>query len=598
MDRTGEGPSPEFLLGTDLLGRDILARTLSATRLSLVLAVSATVIAMVGGFPLGAMIALLGPRLRTLGSRVIDTTLSFPVILVIVVITVILEPGPLAAVVAIGIAWIPWLSRISFTLASSIAGRDYIECARVIGIRPSRLLVRYILPNFAETIIITMCTVVGSILIMVSSLSFLGLGVQPPDYDWGRLLIEGVSAIYIVPTAALAPAFTIAITGLSLGFLGEALARAMNPLLWTQATEETRLLPVASVVVTNCIATASPPRPYGSSMAHDSGDLLEVHDLSVVFPSPQGDVVAVDNSSFRVDVGEVVGIVGESGSGKTMTGLAVSQLVPYPGKVTATSLKFRGEDLLSAPPKRLNIHLGTEMAMVFQDPMSSLNPALRIGLQLIEASMIHRSLARSHAIRIAVERLRDVQMPAPEARLRQYPHELSGGMRQRAMIAMGLMNQPSLIIADEPTTSLDVTIQAQILDVLREINEKFRTAILLISHDIGVISEVCTRVLVMYAGRIVEEISMADLLRSPSHPYTRSLMAAVPGMSSDRTRPLLSIPGQPPEMTELPPGCAFSPRCPDAIDQCFKETPPLENLGGEHRVACWVAARQANVDRH
>jgi oligopeptide/dipeptide ABC transporter ATP-binding protein len=574
--RAGEGPAPGHPFGTDRLGRDILARTLTAGRLSLGLALAAAATAAVIGFPLGALISVLGGRARAIGLRVIEILLAFPPILLAIFVTAIVGPGAHGAVIAIGIAFSPNFARLANTLAAAVAGRDYVAGARVIGIATPRLLSRYIVPNIADTLSISIFNAVGSSIIAVSSLSFLGLGVQAPQFDWGSMLTEGVHSLYVTPAAALAPAAVIALAGLSTGFLGEALARAMNPLLWTAsegprgAAPSTEVRPAAAAPDD---AAAAPARP-----------LLEVDGLTVRFPSPRA-VTPVRDLSFSVHEAEIVGVVGESGSGKSLTALALAQLIPYPGAVSARALRMRGGDLRRASPREL----GTSIALVFQDPMSSLNPALRVGLQLVEAAEVHRGIDRRSALAMAAARLRDVHIPAPDVRLRQYPHEFSGGMRQRAMIAMALMNAPALIIADEPTTALDVTVQAQIIDVLQEINRAHGAAVLLISHDIGVIAEICTRVLVMYAGRIVEDADLASTLRAPAHPYTQALVAAVPTLTLDRDRPMDAIPGRPPDLDALPAGCAYAPRCPLAVARCKVEDPPLDRLPDGRRVACWVA---------
>jgi oligopeptide/dipeptide ABC transporter ATP-binding protein len=297
----------------------------------------------------------------------------------------------------------------------------------------------------------------------------------------------------------------------------------------------------------------------------------------------------VRDVSFALAEGEMIGIVGESGSGKTLTALAIAGLTPRNVAVRARTLRLKGHDLLQLRGRRLRSWLGTELAFIFQDPMSSLNPALKVDVQLVEAAQVHRSLSRKAAFLLAVRRMREVNIAAPEARLRQHPYEFSGGMVQRTMIAMALMMQPSLIIADEPTTALDVTVQAQIIDILREVNRVHGTAVLLISHDIGVISEVCSRVLVMYAGRIVEDTMVNDMLSGAAHPYTQGLMASVLDMETDRRQPLASIPGRPPALDTVPRGCPYAPRCPVAVARCDEERPELDALGLEHRVACWVA---------
>ncbi len=594
MAISGEGPSAAHWFGTDRLGRDILLRTLVATQLSLALAVASAAVASGIGFPAGVLIALLGPRGRSIGARVIDMLLAFPGILVAIFISAIVGVGAQGAVLAIGIAFSPSYARVANSMSSAILGRDYMGSAKVLGIGSGRLMIRYILPNIAETIVITISTAIASSLIAVSSLNFLGLGVQPPQYDWGRMLVEGVNAIYVTPLAALAPTIALAVTGLSVGLLGEAMARVMNPLLWTASDHTEKAARGPATAVPAQAVEASGCADALTTKERPSRPLLHVEALTVTVPTARGEIRPVDGISFDVSAGELVGVVGESGSGKSTTALAIAQLVPFPGHVAARSLELHGQDLLAKPSRDLQRLLGTKLAMVFQDPMSSLNPALRIGTQLTEGAEIHRRLSRTAATKLAVERLKDVHFPNAEFRLKQFPHEFSGGMRQRAMIAMGLMNQPSLIIADEPTSALDVTVQAQILDVLRALNKEFGTAILLISHDIDVISEICTRVLVMYSGRIVEDIHIAKLTNESAHPYTRALMAAVPEIAADRDQPLATIPGRPPDLSVLPPGCAFAPRCPEAAGCCSSAVPALVNFADGHRVACWKAQELLN----
>jgi peptide/nickel transport system permease protein len=313
----------------------------------------------------------------------------------------------------------------------------------------------------------------------------------------------------------------------------------------------------------------------------------------VTFPTPDGPVSPVRGVSLAVGAGDIVGIVGESGSGKSLTALAIAQLVPAPGEVAAERLRVAGRDLrtLSAPERRRL--LGTSLAMVFQDPASSLNPAVRIGRQLAEVAEVHGGASRGEAMRLAIDRLRNVRIPAAEQRARRFPHELSGGMRQRAMIAMGLMGSPRLIIADEPTSALDVTVQQQILRLLRRVSDETGAALIFISHDMAVVADLCRRVLVMYAGRVVEDVDVVTLLFAPAHPYTRALLASVPEMATDRDRPLATIPGRPPEPREVGAGCPFAPRCPAAGDRCRDEAPVLEELLPGQRVACWYPQHEA-----
>ncbi len=322
-----------------------------------------------------------------------------------------------------------------------------------------------------------------------------------------------------------------------------------------------------------------------------SAPLLEVVDLEVSFDDGYSTVAAVRGVTFSVEPGEVVGIVGESGSGKTLTALAIADLLPPSARRNASELRFRGVDLLGADRRTRASILGTGLAVVFQDPMASLNPALRVGTQLTEAARRHRHLSRREASVEAVQRLRHVRIAAAERRMRNHPHELSGGMRQRTMIGMGLMVKPQLLVADEPTTALDVTVQADVVDLLKRINAREQVAILLISHNVALIAGACTRVLVMYAGRIVEDIPVEQLRSEAVHPYTRALMGAVPSLRTIRHEPLITIPGAPPDPAQLPAGCPFHPRCPFAHDRCVVEPGPLA-VSVAHHAACWLAEDQ------
>ncbi len=309
-----------------------------------------------------------------------------------------------------------------------------------------------------------------------------------------------------------------------------------------------------------------------------------------------GHHTAVDGVSLTVPTGTVVGLVGESGSGKSLTALAVTRLVGDPGRVDAERLELLGSDLLAEDTKAQRHLLGTSLAMVFQDPMTSFNPTQRIGGQLAEVARHHQGMNKKEALARAVDRLDAVRIDQPEERAHQYPHEFSGGMRQRAMVGMGLMGEPALIVADEPTTALDVTVQQQVLDLLKAIREEDGVALVLISHDVTVVAEVCDRVLVMYAGRIVEDLPAADLHTGARHPYTRALVAAVPNMETDLDRPLAVIPGRPVDPADVPAGCAYAARCPLASARCREEDPPLESDSSGRRVACWHAGEPIDLE--
>jgi oligopeptide/dipeptide ABC transporter ATP-binding protein len=321
--------------------------------------------------------------------------------------------------------------------------------------------------------------------------------------------------------------------------------------------------------------------------------LLEVEDLETRFFTDDGVVKAVDRVSFDLQPGEALGIVGESGCGKSVTALSIMGLVPPPGRVVGGQIRFRGRSLLGMDEEEIRSIRGREIAMIFQDPLSSLNPVLRTGFQIEEAMLAHRQANRRRAAARAVELLRRVRVPAPEVRVRDYPFQLSGGMRQRAMIAMGLSNSPAVLIADEPTTALDVTVQAQILELLRELNRDLHTAIILISHNLGVVAGLCSRVLVMYAGRIVEEGPVRAIFQRPQHPYTWALLRSIPRVDASRRERLRSIEGLPPDLIRSPSGCRFHPRCPFRLERCFAEDPPLAERGPGHDAACWVGMDRA-----
>ncbi|HBX22277.1 MAG TPA: ABC transporter ATP-binding protein [Desulfotomaculum sp.] len=315
--------------------------------------------------------------------------------------------------------------------------------------------------------------------------------------------------------------------------------------------------------------------------------LLQLKGLSVAFNDDSGLVEVVSSVNLEVYPGETVGIVGESGCGKSVTSLAAMGLIPSPpGKITGGEIWFNGRNLLREHPSSWRNIRGREMAMIFQEPMSSLDPAFTVGSQVDEAILFHESIPKGEARARSIELLQAVGIPKPEHRYNEYPHHLSGGMRQRVMTAMALACSPKLIIADEPTTALDVTMQAQILEMLKELRTKINTSILLITHDMGVVAEMCERVVVMYAGQVVESASCLDLFDRTAHPYTRGLLKSIPGMSGSQTR-LYSIAGNVPAPGSMPPGCRFEPRCQYAIEQCRRETPVLRQIGPHHSVRCW-----------
>jgi oligopeptide/dipeptide ABC transporter ATP-binding protein len=317
-------------------------------------------------------------------------------------------------------------------------------------------------------------------------------------------------------------------------------------------------------------------------------DLLEIKDLTTHFFTRAGVVKAVDNLSFRLQKGRVLGLVGESGCGKTVTALSILNLVPYPGKIVSGRILFEGRDLLALPPDEMRKIRGAKISMIFQEPMTALNPVFTVGNQIAEVLTTHLDVTKSQAFNTAVDLLHSVGIPSPEKRVREYPHQLSGGMRQRVMIAMAIACKPSLILADEPTTALDVTIQAHILELLGQIQKEMGMAMVLVTHDLGLIAERAHEVAVMYAGLIVEQADTTELFANPLHPYTRGLMASIPKPGEERKTRLRTIAGTVPKLHDLPAGCKFSPRCDITTERCETE-PQLIEIKHGHLVRCWEA---------
>ncbi|MFJ3216506.1 dipeptide/oligopeptide/nickel ABC transporter permease/ATP-binding protein [Kitasatospora sp. NPDC086801] len=559
-----QSPSAAHPFGTDNLGRDVLARVLTATRPSLLLALAAVLLGATTGVLLGAATAVVGRRARRLLAALINLLLAFPALLVAMFLAVVFGAGAGGATLALAVAAVPGFARLAQTLAAAVAGTDHLAAARVLGLRRHRLLWRHILPNIAEPLLLSTTTAAGTGLVALAGLSFLGLGVQPPGYDWGQLLNQGLDRIYADPLPALAPGLAVLYAAVAFQLLGEALAGGVA-----------RRSPAPPT-------PAPPPAPSGPA---EDGLVLQVEDLTVELPTPEGVIRPVRGVSLSLRAGEIVGLVGESGSGKSLTALAVADLLPDRARVSRRTLRLLGTDLAALTPKEREHHLATGLAVIFQNPASALNPSLRIATQLTETLRAHRGASRAQASAEASAALERVALP--RAVLRARPHQLSGGQRQRVLIAAGLMVRPGLIIADEPTTALDVTVQRQITRLLSDIRRDTSAAVLFISHDVALVGEFCDRVLVMYAGTIVESLPADRLACGARHPYTRALVASVPDLAADRDRPLPTVEGTPPDPLAPAPGCPFEPRCPRRRGNCAEQAPPLEDLDAVHQVACW-----------
>ncbi|MGS0562671.1 dipeptide/oligopeptide/nickel ABC transporter permease/ATP-binding protein [Microbacterium aurugineum] len=518
-------PSAAHPLGTDAGGRDVLARLLSATRISVVTAVLATLIGVTLGVVLGLLPTVAPNWVARVVNSILGVALAFPSLLLAIVVSIVVGVGVVSVTLAIGLAMAPAYARLAQTLGASAAGRDYVDAARVLGVSRFRILTRHVLPNVRDPLIVNASIGAGTALVASTGLSFLGLGVQAPDYDWGRMLNESLDGIFVNAAPTLGLSAAIVFAGVTFALVGETLARAFG--LNRSPRRQRRRRGAAKHEVAPLHVVDDP--------------VLRVRDLQVRVPRGDGWADPVRGVSFDVGRGEIVGVVGESGSGKSLTCMAVAALLEEPIEVAASTVQFEGTELAVGGRVSSRIssagvahQLGARMAFVFQDPATTLNPALHVGTQVAEVGLLHGGLTRKSAHRRAVDRLDSVRIPDAAQRAQAYPHEFSGGMRQRAMIAMGLMGEPALLIADEPTTALDVTVQREVMSLLAEVNEVKGTALLFVSHDIALVSSFCTRVLVMYRGAIVEDLTAADLAAGRArHPYTRALVEAIPHLEAE-----------------------------------------------------------------
>ncbi len=559
------------LLGTDHLGRDLLSRLLWGTRLSLAVGFAAAIVAATLGAAIGIIAGYYGGRTDNVIMRGVDMLMAFPYILLALAIVAALGPGLLNALIAVAAVNVPFFARNIRGITVGIANKEFVDAARLSGMSDTRIILTEILPNVIPVIVIAMSTTIGWMILETAGLSFLGLGSQPPQADLGSMLGEARSALITNPHTSIVPGVMILVIVMAINLLGDGVRDALDPRLKSGALSRPR--------ATTTVRRDRVPAPAQSDA------LLELDGLETRFEVGDRIYRAVNGVSLQVAPGECLGIIGESGSGKSVTALSVMGLVASPpGVISGGAIRYRGEDIIGAPYEVVRSMRGRSVAYIFQDPLSTLHPLYRVGDQLIEAIRSHHSIGRAEGRAKAIDLLKSVRIPNPEARIDNYPHEMSGGMRQRVGIAMALANDPEVIIADEPTTALDVTVQAQILSLLDDLRRSRGLAIVFITHDFGVVAQLCDRVAVMYAGRIVEEGPTRAVLDAPRHPYTARLIACVPELGEGR-RKLEAIPGLPPAVDKLPEGCAFADRCLKAAPACREGEIALES-DGDRAVRC------------
>ena len=575
-------PGAHHWLGTDDLGRDILSRIIWGGRVSLRATFEIVAIAIAVALPLGLMAGFLRGWVDTVTMRVMDALFSFPPLVLALTVAALLGASINNAAVAIAIVMVPSFVRLIRGEVIAVREEAYVESAQSLGARPSRIMRNHVLPNVASPIIIQVALALGFALLAEAGLSFLGIGSQPPTPSWGDMLNEAYQFIFTAPLALVFPGLAIMLCVLSFNVVADGLRDAigvgstvarrrgirarLRQRRAASAEQTAEEVPTIGPVVTATPATS--PEPLGGAAGRGAAlSLLDVDRLRVEFAINGGSWPVVEDLSFRVEPGRTLGLVGESGSGKTVSALAIMGLLPPAAKVTSGSVRFEGRNLLELTPKELRSVRGDEIAMIFQDPMTCLNPAFTVGNQIAEQVRAHRDVSRKEANRIAVEMLDRVEIPGAASRAGNYPHQFSGGMRQRVMIAMALSCSPRLLIADEPTTALDVTTEAQILDLLHTLSVEESMAMIFVTHDLGVIAEVADEVVVLYAGQKVEQATASRLFVRPRHPYTEALLSSMP-QSTPIGSPLPVIPGVVPRPEDFPVTCRFRDRCQHAVEAC------------------------------
>ncbi|MFB6845358.1 dipeptide/oligopeptide/nickel ABC transporter permease/ATP-binding protein [Streptomyces sp. NPDC056373] len=576
-------PSAGHWMGQDSLGRDILSRLMYGARWSLAIGLGATGLALVAGALLGAVAATSRKAVDETLMRCLDVVMAFPGIALAAVLVAVFGGGITVLICAIAFLFTPPVARVVRANVLDQFGEDYVTAERVIGARTPYIVLRHVAVNCAAPILV-FCTVqVAEAVVFEASLSFIGAGVRPPDPSWGSVIADGKNMVLTGGWwATVFPGLLMLVTVLSLNILSEGVsdAWAAPSVREADVPDDDRLQEPehggGEVVPLPGLADAARRlRARARRVPRDGQPVLAVENLVIGFGRRHGGVDIVDGISFEVHPGEVLGLVGESGCGKSLTALAIMGLEPKGARVGG-QVRFRQRDLLAEPMRVRRRLLGHEMAMIYQDALSSLNPAMTIRAQL-------KQVVRRGGHRSPAELLTMVGLD-PGRTLRSYPHELSGGQRQRVLIAMALSRDPKLIVADEPTTALDVTVQAQVVELLLRLREELGFALILVSHDLALVADVTDRVVVMYGGQIVETGVTADLVEAPAHHYTRGLLGSVLSLESAQER-MTQISGVVPAPAGFPAGCRFADRCPRASGTCRTTAPVLAGPPG-HTAAC------------
>ncbi|MFC4454770.1 dipeptide/oligopeptide/nickel ABC transporter permease/ATP-binding protein [Deinococcus sonorensis] len=575
------GPTARHLLGADELGRDILSRLLYGGTKALLGILEAVLTAVLVAVPVGILAGYLGGALDRAVSFVTDLVLAIPAIILVLVVLTVFPNNLNAAMIALGLLVAPGFARIIRGVTLPLKEADFVAAARIAGVSEGTIMARHILPGVTRTAIVQASFVAANALLFAVALGFLGLTASPGEAEWGQIVAAAAQQISTQPWLLVPSGGLIALMALALMLLGNALrdatadvgsaAEVARPARGTTGStpNETRARTAAS----------SPARPA------DPAALLSVRDLSVVFEQRGQETLIVDHVSFDVHPGETVGLVGESGAGKSVTALAVLRLLASGGRIRGGQVWFEGQDITGLDDRAFDRLRGRALGLISQEPLSSLDPAFTVGSQLGELVGLHDRVSGTRNRERCLELLRQVQIRQPERVLSSFPHELSGGMAQRVAMAMALSGRPRLLIADEPTTALDVTVQKEILGLLRQLQEGTGMSVLIVTHNLGVVADLCDRVLVLYAGQVFEDAAVDELFDRPLNPYTLGLLGANPAHAQPG-EPLTVIPGRVPPPGSWPTHCRFAARCAFAAPECTAGPVPLLQPVNQHFSRC------------
>lgn len=576
-------PSGTHWLGADQLGRDILSRLLYGGRISLLVTAEAVAVYVIVGVLIGLTAGYLGGWVDRALMRFADLLQSMPAVIILLVVLAIFSHNEAAAMLTLGVLASAGLARVVRTSTQAVRAEPFVASAQVAGLSRAMIIRRHLLPQVAGPIIVLGSILAASALLVETALDFLGLGVQPPAPSWGGMVADASTAIYRQPWMLVPSGGIVVLTAVAFGVLGDVVRDASSDrgssigvLSWRRM--RTRVVGTGPADDRSVAPQVDPMAAAGTPA------LLSVRGLTVRLPAPGHQVTIVDRVDIDVFPGEIVGLVGESGCGKTMAISALMRLLPAGGVLSADQLNFAGTDLLALSEKQMAEVRGRRIGFISQEPIGSLDPAYTVAAQLREVIQHYHSVSRREATGRALTLLRSVGLPDAETVMARYPHELSGGMAQRVSIARTLAGEPELLIADEPTTALDVTVQAGILDLLRDICRDRQMALILVTHDWGVVADLCSRAVVMYAGQIIESADITDIFAHPQHPYSAALLAADPGSRPPGGR-LPAIPGTVVAPGQWPQGCRFAPRCERATPECSAAPVPL-TVGGNSAHRC------------